>query len=536
MKLNEKPLTYFLQEAVDRGLEAISARLDREAGNRPFFWLNLSPEPKLEHSIWDFGDMCSRYVDGYILGRQVTGYVDHQDDESSLRKMLATCDPYVHPFMATRMLITYVDLYLQEPSLERKKQVDDLVKLIRSKMTFEGDYAYYFRQSEGWRSMDQPLGDFAPYPTYPISGMILALSRYLESTQAPDSEDLINRFYKFVIEVSGVFEKDGRYKGHTHSGGILTAVAGILRWAIHIGDDKTIELMKNAFDWTVKHSSSWGWVPDGLGDEPGSGETCSLTDALHAAILLGRHVDPSYFDIVERYARNQLMENQFLKPELAISQGGFPQRDVVAKALYGSWASWSHPNSLDNCLKGVEGCCLGAGIRGCFLVWDSAIEKRDDTVFVHLSFSRNSPYAEIISYQPYEGRIDLIIHDAQRLCVRIPPWVSEKDLTVSIDDVQTAVNLSNEYYLILEDMINGQTVKIEYPLRKAEVMEIVSGQEYKVRWRGDSVVAIIPKGEKYPLYEREWMEKDSAPTITSQMECVSDSLRYVEQKDGPVRW
>jgi len=523
-----RPSTYFIQETVNRGLEAISARLDPEMDKRPFFWLNLSPEPKLEHSIWDFGDMCARYVDAYILGRQVTGYNDHLDDESSLRKTLVTCDPYAHPFMATRMLITYVDLYLEESSQERKNQVDDLVKLIRSKMTFEEDYAYYFRQSKGWRSMDQPLGDFMPYPTYPIGGIILALSRYLESTQAPESEDLVNRLCRFVISVSGIFEEGGRYKGHTHSGGILTAIAGILRWAINTGDDETIELMRNAFDWTVKHSSSWGWVPDGLGDEPGSGETCSLMDALHTAILLGRHVDPSYFDIVERYTRNQLIENQFLKPDLAIPQGDFLQRGAVAKALYGSWASWSHPNSLDNCLKGVEGCCLGAGIRACFLAWDSAIEKRDDTVFVHLLFSRNSRYVEVLSYQPYEGLFELIIHDAPKLCVRIPPWVSERDLIVSVDDVQTPMNLSDEYYLELEGMKNGQIISIEYPLRKVEIIETLSEREYKVKWRGDSVVDIIPKGEKYPLYEREWMEKDSAPMDLNQP--------YVEQKGGPVYW
>jgi hypothetical protein len=523
-----RPSTYFIQETVNRGLEAISARLDPEMDKRPFFWLNLSPEPKLEHSIWDLGDMCARYVDAYILGRQVTGYEDHQDDELSLRKMLATCDPYVQPFMATRMLITYVDLYLQEPSQESKKRVDDLVELIRSKMTFEDDYAYYFKQSEGWRSMDQSLGDFTPYPTYPIGGIIVALARYLEKTQATDSEDLLNRLCKFVINVSGVFEEDGRYKGHTHSGGILTAIAGILRWAINIGDQKNIELMKNAFDWTVKHSSSWGWVPDGLGDEHGSGETCSLMDALHAGVLLGRHVDPSYFDIVERYARNQLIENQFLKPELAIPQGDFPQRDSVAKALYGSWASWSHPNSLDNCLKGVEGCCLGAGIRACFLVWDSAIEKHDDKVFVNLLLSRNSPYVEVISYQPYEGRLDLVIHDAPELYVRIPPYVAEKDLTVSSDNAQIPVNLSKEHYIELKGMKNGQIVKIEFKLRNADVTEIVSGQEYNAKWRGDSVIDIIPKGDKYPLYEREWMEQDNAPIALNQT--------YAGQTGGPVHW
>jgi hypothetical protein len=524
METIKRPSTYFVQEALDRGLKAIKARLDPDMDNRPFFWLNLSPEPKLEHSIWDLGDMCARYVDSYILGRQVTGYKDDIDAENSLRKMLSTCDPYVNPFMATRMLIAYVDEYLQEPSKENKIQVDSLIKLIRSKMTFEDDYAYYFRQPEGWSSMDQSLGDFTPYPTYPIGGIILALSRYLESTQDTESEDLIEKLCRFVINVSGVIEKDGRYKGHTHSGGILTAIAGILRWAIYKGDKQTIELMKNAFDWTLKYSSSWGWVPDGLEENPNSGETCSLTDALHVAILLGRHVDASYFDTVERFARNQLLENQFLVTERAIPMGDFPQRNAIAKALYGSWASWSTPNSLDNCLKGVEGCCLGAGIRACYLVWNSIVEKREDKVFVNLALSRNSEWVEVIGYQPYQGRLDIIIHNAPKLRIKMPSWV--RDIRASVDDMQKDFTISNGY-LEADGLKNGQTLKIEYPLRKVVITEKISDQEYKVRWQGDSIVAIEPIGDIYPLYERKWMERDDTPIIDQP---------YKDQKAGLVQW
>lgn len=523
-----RPSTYFIQEATERGLKAIKARLDPDMNNRPFFWLNLSPEPELRHSIWDLGDMCARYVDSYILGRQVTGYDEDIDAENALQKMLSTCDPYAHPFMATRMLIAYVDEYLQDQSDENRRKVDDLVSLIRSKMTFDDDYAYYFRQSEGWRSMDQPLGDFAPYPTYPIGGIILALSRYLENTQAPESEDLIEKLCRFVVHVSGVFEKDGRYKGHTHSGGILTAIAGILRWAIHTGDKQTIKLMKNAFDWTLKYSSSWGWVPDGLEEEPSSGETCSLTDALHIGILLGRHVDASYFDIVERFARNQLLENQFLNPERAIPKGEFPQRDAVARALYGSWASWSKPNSLDNCLKGVEGCCLGAGIRACYLVWNSIVEKREDKVFVNLALSRNSPWVEVIGHQPYQGCIDILIHDAPKLSIRIPSWVSAREIIANVNGIWVPFSISSKNYIGIEGMKKGQTLRIEYPLRKAEAIEKISGQEYKAIWRGDSVVSITPVGKLYPIFERQWMERDDAPTMASQP--------YKDQKSGKVQW
>lgn len=527
-RAEQRPGTYFLQEAVDRGLAAVEARLDRTQNDRPFFWLALSPEPGLAHQIWDLGDMCGRYADAFILGRQVTGNQHYADAEASLRRMLATCDPYLEPFMAGRVALAFVDQYLQEPTPGKRAQVDGLVRLIRSKMTLEDDYAYYFKPPQAWRSLDQERGNFTPYPTYPIAGVVLAMARYLESVDAPESDDLLTRLATFVVRHSRVFEPDGRYFGHTHSGGILTAIAAVLRWALRRGDRATVEFMKNAFDWTLAYSSTWGWVPDGLGPQATSCESCSITDALHAAILLGRHVDPDYFDFVERCARNQLMENQIIRPERALPPGEFPQREAVLKALHGSWASHSLPNSLDNCLKGVEGCCLGAGIRACYLVWESVIQKREDAVFVHLAMSRNSPWVEVMGYQPYEGQLDIRIHAAPKLRVRIPAWVRATDIQVRIDQQVVQAGFFNPRYLGFENLKRGQLLEITYPLRQETIAEIVADKEYHVRWRGDTVVHIAPQGQRYPLYERDWMERDAAPLISGHP--------YGRQTGGPVHW
>ena len=67
-----RPKTYFLQEAVNLGLSSIAHRLDRADNFRPYFEIHLKPSPHLEHQIWDLGDMCSRFTDAYILGRQMT--------------------------------------------------------------------------------------------------------------------------------------------------------------------------------------------------------------------------------------------------------------------------------------------------------------------------------------------------------------------------------------------------------------------------------------------------------------------------------
>jgi hypothetical protein len=433
--------------------------------------------------------------------------------------------------MAGRVLLAQVDLYLQDPSPERQRAVSQLVKLVRSKMTIDADQAYYFKQKPGWSSLDQPMGDFAPYPTYPLGGVMLALARYCEAAPDADAEDLLARLCRFVLDGSGTFDAEGRYRGHTHSGGILTALAGILRRAAIAGgaeDKRVVARMRKAFDWTIGHCSSWGWVPDGLGQEPGSCETCAIVDAIHAAILLARHVDPKYFDVVERFARNQLLENQVLRPARLLLDSDFPGRAAVTRALDGSWASYSQPNSLDNSTSAVEGCCLGSGIRGCYLVWESVLAKVNDTVFVHLALSRNSPWVEVIGYQPYEGRLDVVVHDAPRLRVRVPEWASDDVIRVAVDGRAVATKLDADRYLVLDDLRPGERASLTYPLRNEERDETVTGRAYRVRWRGDTVVAVEPPGRRYPLYEREGTRRDLAPIV--------QGTPYHQQIGGPVHW
>jgi hypothetical protein len=524
-----RPDTYFVQEAIDRGIDAIDARLDRNEGMRPFFELWVAPTPHMAHTIWDFGDMSARYTDALILGRQVTGNKNYPEDDDALRSVLAGSNPWDNPFMPGRMALSFLDQYLQEPSEEHRKRLDDLIAVTRAGLTFEDDYAYYFRHPKGWNTWDDAIfGAFEPYPTYPLGGLILALARYGEAGGSAESEDLLERLARFVLRESGTFREDGKYKGHTHSGGILTAATGLFRWAVRVGNTAVVQQMRNAFDWTVMNSSSWGWVPDGLGGRNAMCETCCITDAIHLGTLVARHIDPSYYGIVERYVRNQFMENQVTKTHLLLPKERTPEIDAIETALRGSWMSWARPNSFDDCLDvQTEGCCLGSGIRGMYLAWGNSIAKHGDKISVNMSFSRNSEWVEVIGYQPYEGRVDVIVHNAPKVEIRIPEWVSSKDLKVSLNGRAISAEVSASRYVQLEGLQPGDRISAEYPLRQEETTEKVNNLEFRGKWRGDTLVGIEPRGEIYPLFERDHYQ-GKAPMLPKQP--------YVNQKGGPVHW
>lgn len=523
----QAPDTYFLQSAIERGLRAIDARLDRSRDFRPWFMLKLGDSPELVHDIWDLGDMCARYVDAFVLGRQATGCAGYVESEQALMRLLARCDPYLEPFMAGRMLIAYVSLFLRDRGSQSRQRIRDLIGNIRSHLTYEHDYAYYFKAPEGWSSVSSPVfGSFLPYPTYPIGGIMLALARYLEEEDDPVAADLLDRLTVFVLRESGTFASDGSYLGHTHSGGILTAAAGIFRRALHTGDSSTAGLMKRTLDWTLAHCSSWGWVPDGLGGPDPSCETCSIADALHFVLLAARHIDPAYYGVAERFSRNQLLENQYREPGRALP-ADCANRDAIAGALRGSWASWSMPNSLDNGLESVEGCCLGAGIRACCLVWGSAIERTADAVKINMPFSRSSPWADAVSYLPFEGRVDVEMRVEAELMIRLPDGVTPGSTEISAGG-RSSTPEDADGYLLIPAVRRGDWVTVRFPLVTRESEEIAAGDSYRVRWRGDTLVEIGPAGKRYPLFERRWMEREQPSMLLD--------APYRDQQGGPVAW
>jgi len=73
-------------------------------------------------------------------------------------------------------------------------------------------------------------------------------------------------------------------------------------------------------------------------------ETCSLTDMLELALKLSEAGVGDYWDDIERFARNQLLENQFRDVDQVVSPEGRAQSQTpVAAILYGSFESTACP-------------------------------------------------------------------------------------------------------------------------------------------------------------------------------------------------
>ena len=518
--------------------QAIVARLDPAQDYRPWFLLRGSNGIPVtpEHASWDLGDMTGRYLEGLVLTRRMgacqpelseaegrlgryllkllgsdglvhdpeSGAVDHSFSQgSALYGLLAwfedTGDPAVR--QAAERLVTG-----QLKRLERRGEqlVDPTVKL---------------EQGSG--------SHLSGYGIWPVI-------RLYELTGYPDALSLAEGLTRWaladpMLRPDGAISKPLSWEGHIHSW--LDTLAGCVRTA---RNSKSLDRAqatargRAVYDWIQRsNATTFGWIA--TFPTHGSSETCAISSTIRLALELAASGHPEYLDDVERFVRNQVVEAQFR--DLKAYTGG-PQPPTPL--LLGCFDSQSMPNCHLGTRGGedvgtVEGCCLNGGMRALALAW-SAIQWFDESgVTVNLALTRNGPAAEVIGYQPFAGRVDVIPHAPGAVRVRLPRWVNPDDVSVSVDGEnsrrQMIPNLQSKVqspksendrrlasaatklfwtfeksYVVLASVPAQARVSVFYPLRETEEDVIAGGPEFHVRWKGDVVVGISPSQGREPTY------------------------------------
>jgi hypothetical protein len=536
-RVPQQPATYFLQEAAELALQNILARLDPALDEQPYFQLDWgSDPPEARHASWDYCDMAGRYVDALILMRQMTGNRTGLVVEERLRSfLLARANPQdglfydaeapwsrygADMFCQGRTLLGLVSWFLLTGDAAVQASLDALIAGLSRIAVHHDDYCVY--PKDRWIDGSWVEGGLwnGKAPGYAIQ-QVIGIARYYEATGSPAARELAGKLARYFVYHSGTINFDGTFQGHTHSGGILPSTLGVLRYALLAHDRELIAWSQRVYEYARSQSSAFGWVPDGMACDletnpfASTCETCSLADMIEIALKLSQAGVGDYWDDVERFARNQLLENQFRDVDRVVPPEGRAQSQTpVAAILYGSFESTAAPNSL---LRGpqssIEGCCVGAGGRACFLVWDQVIVERPEGVFVNLLFSRNSPWARLTSFEPYRGEFQLQVQQPRRFYARVPGWAQRDGLRVLLDGVPQATTVKDGY-LDLGEGQPGQTFVIGYPQERAHEHITIAGKPYDVRWKGGTVTAIEPAGTRYPIYQRAAFEASEPPRTT----------------------
>jgi hypothetical protein len=97
-----------------------------------------------------------------------------------------------------------------------------------------------------------------------------------------------------------------------------------------------------------------------------------------------------------------------------------PDQERLLERSIGTYCGWGTPVALSTVL---QNCCMGNGAQALYSVWESIVRFQDSTAKVNLLLNRQSPWLDVESYLPYEGRVILRNKQARRIFIRIPGWV-----------------------------------------------------------------------------------------------------------------
>jgi hypothetical protein len=210
----------------------------------------------------------------------------------------------------------------------------------------------------------------------------------------------------------------------------------------------------------------------------------------------------------------------------------FPTKDGTASEgipdrYDGAWLACFPPNDLTlprrDASGGVDdwafiwGCCMYSGVRGIGAAWESSMVLNDGVLKVNWFAPKHLNAATLTSYLPKEGKVKLALTQSATTMVRIPGWLSGKEITSRVNGKIVHPHRSGAY-LNLGRLPAGSAVTLSFPLVSRSTHEYIGGDlryalnsfsemfaplgkrsAYDLVWRGDYVESMDHAG-RWPVF------------------------------------
>ena len=399
-----------------------------------------------------------------------------------------------------------------------------------------------------------------------------ALSRYYEITGDKEALAFAGEVARFTIkaplwdarkhkEWKWIAAPDrAHYQGQPHS--YTLALRGILEYGYAANDPAMKEFARAGYEW----QRSWGISEIGnFGDHVWGADTepCLFADMTALAIRLSDYGVGDYWDDADRYVRNHLTEAQLLRADLleAVSKGSVEHPDAYKDYPQGPLGQqgisditvthdgipWTPPmqerelksvapekpvteHVIDRTLGLIAGmiepttmpytiaagCCSGNGTQAMYYAWHSIVRYSGDTATVNLLLNRASPWLDVSSYLPYQGKVVLRNKKARQMVVRIPRWVDRTAINIRLNGKTKSVAstwIGN--YLLVQNLNSGDVLVLDFPVKEWTVRRTMPfDREYTLHFKGNTLVDISPRDRNptgYPVYLRDHFMNAAAP-------------------------
>ena len=343
------------------------------------------------------------------------------------------------------------------------------------------------------------------------------------------------RYWTAEVEPKAVSGADrAHFSGHMHA--YACALMGILWYADATRDARAMEFVRSGYE----YMRNWGIARLGL-----FGEMCATGDMTHLALKLCDAGVGDYYEDADCYVRNQLAEMQITNPELlgqiAKHLHGVPDyndtdpRDTLNRITGTYFSDSGSPAAIPPVRMYYTICCTGNCIPALYYAWESTVRCEGGSAKVNLLLNRASPWLDVDSFLPYEGKVVIRNKTAHSLAVRIPRWVDRKAVAGAING-KAVTNDWISNYLFFAQIRASDEISVTFPM-------VTATEHYTLKWKhtdhwmestdpgrswsnlnpttytmtfkGNTLVDVTPReeGPGYPLYER-GQERDltTAPT------------------------
>ena len=449
-----------------------------------------------------------------------------------------------HPFVNGRMLGTLLVFWLRDRRPVWLEAIQKMVDRMAEQAVEREDYAYYPALVYEPGAVYDKNSAAAEAPQFVAAGETSgraaeSLGKVYRLTGYEPARILGEKLVRFVRQHMAYYGPNGEFLGEKHFHGHTIYLLSMLEFAIATGDRQTVEFVRKGYEWAKTEASGAadvaGFFPEVADSEWPSSETCTVADMIALALRLTAAGAGDYYNDAERWTRNHFAEAQLTDAGWVNAQASrWPPTPVAynetgvrtAERNLGSFAQSTSGNEF--WVKGPDGivhCCTGNGTRTLYYLWHAIVAFQDGRLSINLLLNRASPWADVYSFIPYQGRVDIRVKmECSALRLHAPAWVDSgtSGLKVSLDGKLHPYYWDGRF-LVLGSLKPGQTVRVDFPIWERTERAVMVRQEYSLVVRGDTVVAIDPPGITGALYQREHF-RHSEPAWREVTRFISDEV------------
>ncbi len=517
----------------------ITNMVDKANDNLPYWLLLPNKKPaEAAHCRVDDAELVGSWYEGLVCAMQMLGGDEGDEVKQSLRRHLMKswgehglrfCEPYpwthtVHAsFHEMGYILPAMNLITEEypDDEEAERRTAELIRGMRSLVTerkvrtfWSGDYIetepiYEFPNDVYLKDGGFDLTRHTGRGEQAIRNalMLPALVRRWELKKDETALDLAVGLANYVLGPSRYFNWKMEFFGHVHS------AAWFAYGLVYLGrlteNNNYIEKGKAIYDYIRSLSSSFGWVPEYAQWHPITEEhceTCCVRDMIICARELTKCGYDEYWNDVNLFARNMLMENQvrytgYVTVDNTLPDGnGITYRDID-KRMIGGFTGGSEPNSISlNRFRSIAGCCVGTAPTALKTVWDSAITEENGVYTVNVPCNKETDAISLTSELPNRGKITVTAKKDCKAAFRLYEWMGKAPV-LSVNGVEFKADLCGG--TAKAELKAGDVFELSFPMRTRRVKENVRGTDFRVVWRGCDVVDLLPRGEHVRLFQRD---------------------------------